>query len=83
MNLAWVGSAPMRTFDVVVIGAGPAGEVVAGKLAGEDLSVAIVGLRMIQFRSTAPLAPPSDRVRSGSAGQAPAPEACDRRAPSA
>ena len=37
----------MRTFDVVVIGAGPAGEVVAGKLAGEDLSVAIVEDRLV------------------------------------
>lgn len=32
----------MRTFDVVVIGAGPAGEVAAGRLSGHGLSVAIV-----------------------------------------
>ena len=37
----------MRSFDVVVIGAGPAGEVAAGKLAGEDLSVAIVEDRLV------------------------------------
>ena len=37
----------MRTFDVVVIGAGPAGEVAAGKLAGGGLSVAIVEDRLV------------------------------------
>ena len=37
----------MRTFDVVVIGAGPAGEVAAGKLAGEGLEVAIVEDRLV------------------------------------
>jgi pyruvate/2-oxoglutarate dehydrogenase complex dihydrolipoamide dehydrogenase (E3) component len=36
----------MRSFDVVVVGAGPAGEVAAGKLA-EDLSVAIVEDRLV------------------------------------
>src|SRR5215510_739327 len=39
--------APMRTFDVIVIGAGPAGEVAAGKLAGEGLEVAIVEDRLV------------------------------------
>jgi pyruvate/2-oxoglutarate dehydrogenase complex dihydrolipoamide dehydrogenase (E3) component len=37
----------MRTFDVVVIGAGPAGEVAAGKLATEGLDVAIVEDRLV------------------------------------
>ena len=37
----------MRTFDVVVIGAGPAGEVAAGKLADEGLEVAIVEDRLV------------------------------------
>src|SRR3954452_6448864 len=32
----------MRTFDVVVVGAGPGGEVAAGRLADAGLSVAIV-----------------------------------------
>jgi pyruvate/2-oxoglutarate dehydrogenase complex dihydrolipoamide dehydrogenase (E3) component len=37
----------MRTFDVVVIGAGPAGEVAAGRLADRGLSVAIVEDRLV------------------------------------
>jgi pyruvate/2-oxoglutarate dehydrogenase complex dihydrolipoamide dehydrogenase (E3) component len=37
----------MRTFDVVVIGAGPAGEVAAGKLAAAGLEVAIVEDRLV------------------------------------
>jgi pyruvate/2-oxoglutarate dehydrogenase complex dihydrolipoamide dehydrogenase (E3) component len=37
----------MRTFDVVVIGAGPAGEVAAGRLGDGGLSVAIVEDRMV------------------------------------
>jgi pyruvate/2-oxoglutarate dehydrogenase complex dihydrolipoamide dehydrogenase (E3) component len=37
----------MRTFDVVVIGAGPAGEVAAGKLAEAGLEVAIVEDRLV------------------------------------
>ena len=37
----------MRTFDVVVIGAGPAGEVAAGKLADAGLEVAIVEDRLV------------------------------------
>src|SRR3954453_18738497 len=35
----------MRIFDVVVIGAGPAGEVAAGRLGGAGLGVAVVGDR--------------------------------------
>jgi pyruvate/2-oxoglutarate dehydrogenase complex dihydrolipoamide dehydrogenase (E3) component len=37
----------MRSFDVVVIGAGPAGEVAAGKLADAGLKVAIVEDRLV------------------------------------
>jgi dihydrolipoamide dehydrogenase len=37
----------MQTFDVIVIGAGPAGEVAAGRLAGAGLQVAIVEDRLV------------------------------------
>ncbi len=37
----------MRTFDVVVMGAGPAGEVAAGRLADRGLKVAIVEDRLV------------------------------------
>src|SRR5213078_26618 len=37
----------MLRCDVVVVGAGPAGEVAAGKLAGEGLNVAIVEDRLV------------------------------------
>ena len=37
----------MRSFDVVVLGAGPAGEVVAGRLAEQGLKVAIVEDRLV------------------------------------
>jgi pyruvate/2-oxoglutarate dehydrogenase complex dihydrolipoamide dehydrogenase (E3) component len=37
----------MRTFDVVVLGAGPAGEVAAGRLGDAGLSVAIVEDRLV------------------------------------
>ena len=37
----------MRSFDVVVVGAGPAGEVAAGRLAGHGLKVAIVEDRLV------------------------------------
>jgi pyruvate/2-oxoglutarate dehydrogenase complex dihydrolipoamide dehydrogenase (E3) component len=36
-----------REFDAVVVGAGPAGEVCAGRLAGGGLDVAIVECRLI------------------------------------
>ena len=37
----------MRVFDVVVVGAGPAGEVAAGRLADHGLDVAIVEDRLV------------------------------------
>src|SRR4051794_28569903 len=37
----------MRTFDVVVIGAGPAGEVAAGRMAGDGLDVALVERELV------------------------------------
>src|SRR4051794_12478241 len=37
----------MRTFDVVVIGAGPAGEVAAGRLAGDGLETALVERELV------------------------------------
>src|SRR5688500_15029180 len=37
----------MRTFDVIVIGAGPAGEVAAGRLGDAGLEVAIVEDRLV------------------------------------
>lgn len=37
----------MRSFDVVVVGAGPAGEVVAGRLAERGLDVAIIEDRLV------------------------------------
>src|SRR4051812_18764230 len=37
----------MRTFDVVVIGAGPAGEVAAGRLAGDGLETALIERELV------------------------------------
>src|SRR5919107_1827637 len=37
----------MRTFDVVVIGAGPAGEVAAGRLADDGLETALVERELV------------------------------------
>jgi dihydrolipoamide dehydrogenase len=37
----------LRTFDVIVIGAGPAGEVLAGKLAEARKSVAVIEAELV------------------------------------
>jgi len=37
----------IEAFDVIVIGAGPAGEVVAGELAGQGCSVAVVEAELV------------------------------------
>src|SRR3954466_3347302 len=37
----------MKTFDVVVIGAGPAGEVAAGRLAGDGIDTALVERELV------------------------------------
>jgi dihydrolipoamide dehydrogenase len=37
----------MSDFDVIVIGAGPAGEVLAGRTAAAGFSTAIVGERLV------------------------------------
>ena len=36
-----------RTFEVIVIGAGPAGEVLAGRLAGRGHDVAVVEAELV------------------------------------
>jgi pyruvate/2-oxoglutarate dehydrogenase complex dihydrolipoamide dehydrogenase (E3) component len=42
-----MGAPTMRTFDVIVIGAGPAGEVLAGRLAERGSKVALVEARLV------------------------------------
>ena len=42
-----MSTTPGRAFDVIVIGAGPAGEVVAGRLAGKGRAVAVVEVELV------------------------------------
>ena len=51
-----------RNFDVIIVGAGPAGTVLAQELAKKDISVVLLKKRACQDTSVAPVACRSEQL---------------------